>query len=57
MIRLLHHYLQTRRLKRELAEFSKQFEATLDRNLAARKRARLSGQTYVGPHTRRRGAA
>ena len=52
MIRLLHDYLEARRLKRELAVFAKQFE----RNLALRKAARLNGQTYVSGHIRRRGA-
>jgi hypothetical protein len=50
MIHLFHHWRENRRLKRELAEFTRQFEA----NLRARKQARLSGQTYVGPHLRRR---
>lgn len=53
MIHFLHNYLETRRLKRELAVFAKQFEA----NLQARKQARERGQTYVSGHLRRRGTA
>ncbi len=50
MIRLFHQWSERRRLKRELADFARQFEA----NLQARKAARLNGQTYVGGYVRRR---
>ena len=48
-----HRWQDSRRLKRELAEFAQTFE----RNLDARKKARSKGQTYVTAHIRRRGTA
>lgn len=52
MIRIARHWLERRRVKRELAAFARQFEA----NLQARKQARLAGQTYVAGYVRRREA-
>lgn len=46
MISLISHKLSAWRFSREL-----------ERNLAARKQARLNGQTYVSGYTRRKAAA